>query len=354
MKILIVQLGFIGDVILSTPVITALAELYPLASVSVLTTPVAQELLRFDRRLAKVHVYDKRGRQSGVSGLLEMGKELRSEKYDVVFSLHKSARTSLLLKLAGIPRRYGFRRAALNFLYTVASERDDLFHEVLRNLAVLRSVGYKPEEDFAPQMFLALSPEACDKADEIWGVVPVEKRIVLAPGSVWETKRWSAEQFARLGEILLDRGFTLALVGGPADRQAGETILEHLQQRTDFQRSDSDRVKNLIGTLTLLESAAIIDRSSALVSNDSAPLHIASALQVPVVGVFCATIPEFGFGPWKTPHRTIGLYELSCRPCRAHGSRICPTGTAKCMNELSAEAVFAQLDELFTQLRSNQ
>lgn len=349
MKILIVQLGFIGDVILSTPVITALAEVYPLATVSFLTTPAAEGLLRFDRRLAKVHVYDKRGRQSGLFGLREMARELRAEKYDVVFSLHKSARTSILLKLAAIPKRYGFRRAALNFLYTVAAEREDLFHEVLRNLAVLRSVGYKPEEDFAPQMFLVLSPEACAKADEWWGDAPAEKRICLAPGSVWETKRWSAEQFARLGAMLLDRGFYLALIGGPADRQAAELIVEQLQQRNDF-----SRVINLMGRTSLLESAAIIDRSTALVSNDSAPLHIASALQVPVVGVFCATIPEFGFGPWKTPHRTIGLYELSCRPCRAHGSRICPTSTEKCMNELSAEAVLSQLNDLLGQLRVRQ
>ena len=118
MKLLLVQTGFLGDVILSSPVISALADCYPQAEISVLTTPLARELVCYHPRVSETLVFDKRGKDSGLFGLLRMVRTLRSKDFAVVFSLHKSYRTALLLRLAGIKTRYGFAEASMPWLYS--------------------------------------------------------------------------------------------------------------------------------------------------------------------------------------------------------------------------------------------
>jgi len=130
MNVLLVQTGFIGDVVLSTAVIRVLKELHPNAHLTVMTTPLSEDLVRFHPLVDETLAFDKRGEASGLTGLWKMAGVLRSKHFTRVYSLHKSYRTAALLLLAGIPERYGFREAATSFLYTKTARRSDLEHDV--------------------------------------------------------------------------------------------------------------------------------------------------------------------------------------------------------------------------------
>lgn len=326
MKVLVVQTGFLGDVILSTPVLTNLKRIFPAAEISVMTTPEARTLVQYHPAVSQVIVFDKRGADRGFSGMLRLAEKLREENFSIVLSLHKSARTSVLLKLARIPERYGFREAALAFLYTKTVRRKHLAHEAERNLVILQALGAKLSE-LDPRLSLGLPAEAHQDAEEALGSFQSGRIIGIAPGSVWATKRWTASGFAAVADELIEMGYRIVLLGGPKDKDMGD----------DVERLMAGAPLNLIGKASLLSSAAVIARLTLLVTNDSAPLHIASAMGTPVVAVFCATIPEFGFGPWLVPSETVGVLGLTCRPCGRHGGENCPTGTHACQLKLKPE-----------------
>ncbi len=329
-KILVVQTGFLGDVILSSPVYRNLKEIFPGSSTTVLTTPLATQLVEKDPDVDRVQAFDKRGEDSGFSGLLRMAKKLRVQKFDIVFSLHKSSRTSLLLKLAGIPLRYGFSEAALSFLYTSTFPRKDLEHDVLRNLAIFRNVGIEPKE-LKQEMRIGYSPEWLQEAKEVLDPISSKPLVGIAPGSVWETKKWSSEGFAKVASELQKEGFSVVLIGGPADKDSASIIMDESE----------DSPLDLVGKTSIGVSATIVSKLKLLITNDSAPLHMASAGNVPVVALFCATVPSFGYGPWKVPHLNLGIDSLECRPCGRHGGNSCPVGTFDCRNLITPEMVIA-------------
>ena len=334
-NILLVQTGFIGDVILSTPVISAIKEMYPNSSLSLLTTPIASTLFKNDTRLNEVISYDKRGKQSGISGLLGMARELKSRNFDVVFSLHKSYRTSMLLFLSEIPIRFGFKEAKLSRLYSKTIRREKESHDVLRNLSILKNVGFDTKS-LDLRMKIDIGEKLRSETRKKFNFIEGKKLVVVAPGSVWLTKRWTEEGYAGLISKLLDFGFFVILIGGEGDKSVGEVI----EKKVVEEKSLCGDFRNYIGELNLLESAALIEMASVLVANDSAPLHLASALHSPVVAIFCATVPDFGFGPWMTRHEILEVKELSCRPCGRHGGNSCPTGTNFCRTQIDDNDVF--------------
>lgn len=331
MNILVVQTGFLGDVILSSALYPNLFKLYPDARISVLTTPQARDLVSEDPLIEDVLVFDKRGEERGVGGLLRCAQRLRKRSFDIVFSLHKSYRTAGLLWLAGIRRRYGFREAALNIFYSGCASRGDGSHEVLRNLSILKNIGKNPSE-LEQKLRLFYSEEDRERAKQI--LSGLAHPIGIAPGSVWRTKRWTEEGFCELLEMLTVRGYTPVLLGGPNDLEVSRAM-EHIPG-----------VLNLVAQTSLRESAAIIAQLPLLVSNDSAPLHIASAVGTPVVALFCATVPEFGYGPWGVSSVIVQVENLECRPCGRHGGHDCPTGTHACRKNLSAHQVLRACEKL--------
>ena len=124
MKILLVQTSFLGDTILSTPVISGIKKMYPDADLGMMTTPLVSSLVVRDPLLAGILTYDKRGEDAGFSGLLRMERRIKAMRFDRVYSLHRSPRTSMLLWLSGISVRIGFANAKLKFLYHEIRERN--------------------------------------------------------------------------------------------------------------------------------------------------------------------------------------------------------------------------------------
>lgn len=325
------QTAFLGDVVLSTPVITALHKCIPDIELSVMTTPLARPLIEYDPLVSRVIVFDKRGAHRGVRGFLNMVGELRSHRFERAYSLHRSARTALLLRASGISDRIGFSNAKLRFLYTRIKNRPAELHDVLRNISIVSGEGTSDSEPVV--LRLSVSNSTFDSPLVQKALNNGDPYLVLMPGSEWETKRWHWQGFRHVAEFWLKKGYRVILLGGPREREISVLVANDLA------------IENLAGKTTLQELMAIISKAAVVVCNDSMAQHVASAFGVPVVPVFCATSPSFGFGPWRGPSRIIEDLSLSCRPCRRHGSRACPLGTEACMR-VPAERVIEGVAEL--------
>src|SRR5262249_39373757 len=150
----------------------------------------------------------------------------------------------------------------------------------------------------------------------------------LAPGSVWATKRWTAEGFADVLRALRAEGTRAVVLGAPAERPLAE----------EAGRLAGGGATVLAGPTCRAALVAVIDRLAGLVANDSAPMHVACARGVPVVAVFCATTPSLGYGPWGERTRVVEV-DLACRPCARHGGPRCPRGTDDCQRLVRPESV---------------
>jgi len=324
--LLVVQTSFLGDVVLTTPLVTALRRHLQPRRLAVLVRPESAPLLAGHPDVDQVLVDDKRGRDRGLAGLLRGARHLRAERFDVAVSPHRSWRTALLLAAAGIPYRVGFRQSRGAFLYHRRVGRDRSRHDVERNLALLAPFG---DARAAAPLRLPVRPEAAAHADALLpaGSGPL---VGIAPGSVWATKRWTPAGFAAVVTGLADDGARCVLLGGPADAALTEDIWARAGRRATV----------LAGRTDLPALVAVIDRLALLIANDSAPMHIACARGVPVVAVFCATTPALGYGPYGS-RATVVEADLACRPCARHGGRRCPRGTDDCMRLVEPAHVLA-------------
>lgn len=323
-KLLILQTAFIGDVILATPLAQTAHELLAPCEVHFMVIPAAANLLEKNPHIARVWIYDKRGKQRGWRGLWQLARQLRQENFTHALVPHRSLRSALLVWLARIPVRIGFNRSAGAFLFNQKIFYKEK-HEVERNLDLLR--GLVP---VAPSFKPAIHWDENDEARVALLTEASATALALAPGSVWATKRWPKESFSTLARMLNNEmDAKIFLLGGKEDQALCEQIKEE---------SGADCI-NTAGMLSLRESAALLERCAVLVCNDSAPTHLGVSTNCRVLTIFGPTVPRFGFAPFGEGHRVIER-DLPCRPCSAHGSHTCPIGTHACMKEIGVEEVF--------------
>ena len=339
---LVIQTSFLGDVVLTTPLLAELARRGP---VHVVATPAGAPLLARNPDIAGVTIYDKRGTARGVGGLANVAAELSTARSRaasegasdaVAYLAQGSVRSAALARLAGFRTRVGFTTSAGRWLYTRrVPYRDDRHHaERLWSLAAAGADESPTREQLRPRLFPGgAEREAVDRllAGEGDGTAQL---IALAPGSVWATKRWP--YYAELAR-LLPGSVRIAVIGAKDDAALASEIVA----------AAPDRVLDATGQLSLLGSAELIRRCAVLVTNDSSPQHLASAMGTPTLTVFGPTVPEFGFGPLAPRSHTAGVTGLDCRPCDRHGPQQCPLGHWRCMRDLTAVAVadlVAQLD----------
>ncbi len=327
-KILIIQTAFIGDVILATPLIRAAKSSFPQAQVHAMVIPAAANLLQTNPYLDRLIVYDKRGSEAGLGGLWRMARKMRSEGYDGVFVPHRSLRSAVIAKATGAKWRVGFDTSAGVLLLTQKVPYVQSIHEVDRNLSLIEALGISTT-DRKPEVFSDDEDVAAiDSLLAGHGAVGNDL-IAVAPGSVWTTKRWPAEYFKTLVSRLIEEGLCVCLIGGKADDELCRSIAAGL----------GDQVLNVCGRLSLRRSAELLRRCRVLVSNDSAPQHLAAAVGTPVITIFGSTVPAFGFYPYGA-NNTVVEHNLSCRPCGIHGKNRCPIGTFDCMRMISPERIY--------------
>jgi heptosyltransferase-2 len=335
-RILVVQTAFLGDVVLATPLLRALRARFPAAFLAFMGTPAGTELVRGLAGVDEFLVYDKRGAERGMAGLMKKARELKAMNFDTVVSAHRSARTAALLYLAGIKRRIGFATSAVPWLYHHRVPRHPHDHEVLRNLGLLGPLGGPPEN-----LDLSLGlPRPMAAGPNLLGGNGAGPRVGICPGSVWATKRWMAEGFARVADALSEEAHaSVYLIGAGQDEEAAAAV-------AGMARS---RVNNLAGRTSLSEWLSLIAAMDLVITNDSSPTHIACALRVPVVTVFGPTTTDQGFSPWGNSSRVVETAGLACRPCGEHGARRCPEGHFQCMGRVRPGHVLAAARELLAE-----
>jgi heptosyltransferase-2 len=320
---LVVQTAFLGDVVLTTGLLTHLAERF--GPVDVVTTPAATPLLETHPAVRQVFAFAKRGSDNGAAGLIRLAGRLRGLRYDRAYLPHRSLRTALLARLAGIPERIGFAGSPGSWSYTRRIARPPTSHEAERILALA-----EPPADTVARLSLGLTAEDRRAAAEWLAARDIEDGFVaLAPGSIWATKRWPYYL-----ELAAGLAGPLVIVGGPEDRELAESVA-----------AGRSSVHIATGALSLRASAALLAHASVLVTNDSAPLHLASAVGTRVVAIFGPTVPAFGFGPRGTGDRIVEHTNLQCRPCSSHGPMVCPLGHHRCMRDLGVGTVLEAVSE---------
>jgi heptosyltransferase-2 len=392
-KILIIQTAFLGDVILCTPLIKATRKLFPNSFISFLLIPETKNILDNNPHLNNIIEYDKRGKDRGLKNFFKMVKRVKKENFDLAIIPHRYSRSALLAYLAKIPERIGFDKDNGSFLFTQKVTYQNKLHEVERNLSLLRDftsdlktqnsgrlirkqeislltphpgplpqgergVHKSQDPEFGPPPPLTgggkgegddVNWDATDRTPELFpssqdfsyaqellqgsGIKGQDRVVGIAPGSIWATKRWLPERFAEVSDRLIkEAGVKVIFLGSKDDEKLCIEIANLMEEKPII----------LAGRTSILQSAAIISQCKVILSNDSAPVHMASAMKKPVVAIFGSTIPEFGFAPYGEGHIIIEK-KMECRPCGIHGKNKCPKKHFKCMTEITTQEVFEAL-----------
>lgn len=330
MKVLIIHTAFIGDIALSTPLLKRVKEVYPKAKITYVTTPVGASLLRNNPNITEIIEYDKRGEHSGIKGILALGRRLRYENFNLVLTPHRYLRSSFLSWLTRSPKRIGYDIASGANFFTKKIKYDKLKHEVERLLSFMGEVPKDSKERYPIELYPSQKDK--DKIDKIWNDNNLvgEDVIVIAPGSKWFTKKWPLEYFNKTINLLLRDKKKIVVVGGR------EEMLLNIEKASE--------IIDLRGKTTLLELAEVLKKSKVVVTNDSSPIHIASAFkEIHIIAIFGPTVESFGFYPWGLNSEVLENKELECRPCAIHGGDKCPKGHFKCMLSITPEEVYKQI-----------
>jgi len=315
-RILIIQTAFLGDVILATPVISELNRIFPQSEIDVLVKKGNESLLTGNPKIHEVFVLDKSsGKWKAIRSLI---RTFRKNNYDLIINLHRFGSSGLIATRSKAKLVYGFSKNPFSFLYSKKFTHaiGDGTHEVERNLSVIAEFGAKSL--VRPELFP--SSDDYDHVKE-YGLSPY---VCLAPASVWFTKQLPEEKWKELIQQIKDK--QVILLGGKDDFDLCERIKASTQ---------NENIINLAGQLSLLQSAALMKNAVHAYVNDSGPLHIASAMNVPTTAFFCSTVPSFGFGPLAETSEVREVEGLDCKPCGLHGHKSCPKGNYRCGNEMN-------------------
>lgn len=333
-NILVFNPAFLGDSLITTPLIKGLKYLFPNAKISFSVRPENADLFRNLDFIDEVIVFDKRNTQKGFSGLLKFSKSLSYNNFDLILDLHLSIRSSSIFALVKNTTVIGFSSAVMSFIFTHRVEKKIEFCEVERYLHLLSPLvtdfSLDEAKKISGNLECYVDPVVFDNTKEYFKTVtPYNKIIGIAPGSVWNTKRFPATAFAYIAKKLYNFGYAIALFGGPGDKESTDEFKDHFK----FPFYDFS------GKTSLKELPAIIANLNILIVNDSGLMHIATATNIPNVAIFGPTTKELGFFPYDSKSIVIENNNLSCRPCGKHGGNSCPKKHFKCMLDIKNQDV---------------
>jgi heptosyltransferase I len=360
-NILLIKLSAVGDVVHTVPVLNKLRRRYPAAQLDWLVTPAIAELLGHHPAIDRIIEFKRDARSAPwrLAPLVDYGRlaaSLRRNRYDLVVDMHGQLRTALLTLATGAAVRIGFDRPraevwnastrqfpeqARKHAWQGAREGSWLaythhipvptleLHAVDRYLNIGPLLGLDAgEADFS----FAIPQEADARIDALLDYYEIAKSklLVMGPGTIWETKQWRSDAFAEVARHFLQAGFAVILIGSEREAPVCAQVA-----------ALAPGVVNLAGETTLSELAALVRRATICLTNDSGPMHLAVALERPVVSVFGPTDPIW-IGPYRREAAVLQA-PLPCSPCYLRQLSRCMHGHA-CMQEISAAAVIERID----------
>lgn len=361
-KFLIIQTAFIGDVVLATVLIEKLHAGFPDAQIDFLLRKGNQALLQNHPYLNEMLIWNKK--ENKRKHLFALIKIIQKKKYDKVINVQRFFSTGLLTVLSKAKEKIGFDKNPLSFLFDVKVKhiigtKENPVHEIERNLSLIKHFTndvpatvklYPSKEDYdraqkivnsqgsmVNNELLNVKSETLKSESQLSTVnyqLSSKNHICVAPSSVWFTKQYPKEKWI---EFLrqLPNDLSIFLLGASADKIICDEIKNALP---------GNSIKNLCGELSFLESAALMHDAIMNYVNDSAPMHIASAMNAPVTAVFCSTVTWFGYTPLSDTSFVVEKDEpLYCRPCTIHGRRKCPEKHFKCALDIKTEQLLATI-----------
>ncbi len=341
-QILVIKLRYIGDVLLSTPVVANLRHHFPESRITMVVNKGTEEVLRHNPHLNEVLHLDrsqiKGGLLARIRSALDYVRQIRGGGFDLVVDLTDGDRGAILSFLSGAPIRLGYNaeKKMRGWLYTmvvspVISPSRPRLHNVEYQLEAIRALGLKVETD---HLVLRWGEEE-DRFAEQWLTARglMERPFIVAhPGARWWFKQWPLERFAALSEKLFERyGLETVFLGGEKEKEALEEVRRH-----------SSRPVIAAEGLTLLQVAALVKRAGLFIGNDNGPMHIAAAVGTPVIALFGSSDPKV-WGPWGKSHRVL-YKEVPCSPCAHTG---CDMGDLNCMRLIQINEVMEQIERLW-------
>jgi heptosyltransferase-3 len=349
-RALVTKLRHHGDVLLTSPVFTVLKRALPAAEIDALVYRETAPMLEGHPAISRIHLIDRDAKKRGfiIHARAERGllSALRARQYDLVVHLTEHPRGIWLARLLRprysvareIERAHWLWRKSFTHYYRLP--RSTPRHTVECNLDGLRRIGVQPTP--AEKALVMVPGEAATRRArqllEQHGV-QAQRFIQLHPGSRWLFKCWPFERYAQFADRLAEGGWRIVLTGGPDPRE--RDLVDAIVAQTSLSTRAS--LVDLTGQLSLRELAAVTREARAFVGVDSAPMHIAAAMQTPVVALFGPS-GELEWGPWAVPHRIIASSKHPCRPCGIDG---CGGGKiSECLTTLPVERVWSALSEL--------
>lgn len=338
-RILVVRTDRIGDVVLTTPVLRELRRNYPYSYIAVMVSPYAEDIVKGNPYVDEVIVYDKAGGKKNRGGFWSFVARLKKKRFDLAIVLHVKKRTNLITFFADIPKRIGYYDKNFGFLLTdkIPDTRGlGLKHEVDYCLDILRNLGLRVEDR---QLYMPLRKEALEWADRVLkenAIASNDKVAVIHPGASCVSKRWLKERFVVLANKLFEEYKFKVIVAayGENDVAVADEITENIRHQA----------LNLAGKTSLPQLAAVLKRADIFISNDSGPVHIASALGTAVISIFGrnqAGLSPVRWGPVGEKDKYLHK-EVGCSVCLAHNCKI----GFDCLKAITAEDVLKAIDDI--------
>jgi len=336
-KIVLIRLGSIGDIILTTPLVRALRNSYPDAIIDFAVKECFADLVSTNPHITSVLAFD---HKAGCGSLRELKWLIREKRYDLIVDLHKNFRSYYLRSNASAGHVSAYRKDILNRTLLVRFKINRFNNALPVYKRYFRALEHLDVQPDGRGTELPVPPEVMKKVSKILGTGGLSTgmtMIVLCPGAGFANKRWIPEGFAAAGDFFAKKyKCFVGLFGGEEDYDLCEKVQSLMHERS----------VNYAGKFTLLESAAGLRRSSLVITNDTGLMHMAQSQQKPVVAVFGPTVKELGYYPF--PENSFVIEKnLPCRPCSHNGLNHCPKKHFRCMQDIDSGEVIKAAEQLF-------
>ncbi len=323
-RILVIRFSSLGDILLTTPFLRILHKKYPLAKIDFLIKKSFVDAVKHNPNVSNVFSWQLD------EELKTLIAELKLGNYDFVIDLQNNFKSKKIVKKLGKKSIFFIKPNVKKFLL------------VQFKLNLLKAEKSIPERyiEVIPELEMDGSGLELFLPENINSGLSIDKTIIgFAPGAFHYTKRWPIEYYAELGNMLAEKGFTIAIFGGKSDIEICNDLHNKIENSVDLSNNNQ-----------LFQTATDMKKCKFIVCNDSGLMHTATAVRVPVVSIFGSTVRGFGFTPFGVKSLIIENNNLSCRPCSHIGKAACKKKHFECMTKLTPQMVYKNIENFMSKL----
>lgn len=328
MKTLIIQSAYIGDLILTEPLLRRVRDKF--GPPTLLVRNSCSPLTSFMGETFYTMELKKNGWT--LISTMKVIDKVRDSDFELVLSPHNSFRSAFIARNAYSAVKVGFENSGGFWFYDILVPYRKEFHQVKRNLGLLEAMTGEDYSITPPELYLEEGHRK--RGEDVIRKAGLKRPfIAIFPGSRWKTKRWLERGFVELAKMLEKDHRNPVIIGSEKEKK----LVSRVGKEAGVQ---------FIHNLDLYDLVCFLSHSEMVIANDSGPTHIANALKKPVVVIFGPTTPSLGFYPLNRDSRIVEAEGIECRPCGMHGSDRCPEKHFLCMKSITAEQVMSAIKEI--------